>query len=429
MADEPSGISLAARKLQSLYSIQRSIESQRRPWILWSISAIIALSMLGYPIAGSMAQIFSVESTVFSYPFRGLIAGLSVALIVSGIVMGHFRLPLLIGLFLVAYLIRMAWDYNFSLLPNAGRDMLFYISSVLLPTLAMCTAHLYYEERNASLMFLPVGVVACVFIIYAIYLNSSLTSELSLTQRNYFEALNPITISYTGMLTAVAAFTAFQFLPTGQRWLIVIPAVAIGLTAFLLGGSRGPVIGASLFFGLYAIVRQKAFLGFSILAGLVVIILLASTTDIAVFQRFMDIQNDISVLQRLDYQMLSWQAAVENPLFGSAYLELTTLTYPHNLVIESAMALGFFGAALMLVLQITLFRDLLTLMRAELILLPMIGTTALANAWISGSLPASRDFYMCVVLCWLIAKRIRWQEDQEKGREMLARVVRNSSYS
>ncbi len=84
----------------------------------------------------------------------------------------------------------------------------------------------------------------------------------------------------------------------------------------------------------------------------------------------------------------------------------------------------------MVFLQVRLFLDVLTMMRVGHVLMPMIGTTALANAWISGSLFASRDFFMALVLCGLIAVQIRVAKRVQKKRDHMelavTRVTRSS---
>lgn len=430
MQDNGAFLAKARRALESVDRSMRSIEAARRPWILWSISIIIAFSMIGYPIAATLANLLEVENAVLNYPYRGLIVLLSIAVTIAGISMGHFRMPFLVAVFMLAYLLRLVTDMASINLPLVDRDTLFYVTSVLVPTIAMGTAHFYYEERNASLVFTVLGGLACFMIISSLIANDAIGGEIDLSRRNYLESLNPITIAYAGILTATASYNALSYVTRSVRLFLIWPTLVLGLLTFVLGGSRGPLVGIALFFGLQALVRGRG----AIAAALLLVSLIAVSAfmfaDLALFQRFVAISNDPSVLERLYVQRLALQQAFDTPLFGSYYLELSTLSYPHNLLIEAFMALGLLGLVAMVFLQVRLFLDVLTMMRVGHVLMPMIGTTALANAWISGSLFASRDFFMALVLCGLIAVQIRVAKRVQKKRDHMelavTRVTRSS---
>lgn len=417
----------ARRALESVDRSTRSVEAERRPWILWSISIIIALSMIGYPIASTLADLLGVDNAVMNYPYRGLIILLSIAVTIAGISMGHFRVPLLVTAFMLAYLLRLVTDMVSIDLPLVDRDTLFYVTSVLIPTIAMGAAHFYYEERNASLMFTVLGGVACFMIILSLIANNAIGGEIDLSRRNYLEALNPITIAYAGILTATASYNALSYVTRSVRLFIVWPTLVLGLLTFVLGGSRGPLVGIALFFGLQALVRGRGAIAAALLLGSLIAVTAFMFADLALFQRFVNIGNDPSVLERFYVQRLAMEQALDTPLFGSYYLELSTLSYPHNLVIEAFMALGLLGLVAMVFLQVRLFLDILTMMRVGHVLMPMIGTTALANAWISGSLFASRDFFMAIVLCGLIAVQIRVAKRVQSKRDQMELAVKQAT--
>lgn len=423
MQDSGAFLAKARRALESLNRSTRSIEAERRPWILWSISLIIALSMIGYPIASTLADLLGVDNAVINYPYRGLIVLLSIAITITGISMGHFRVPLLVALFMLAYLLRLFSDMASIDLPQVDRDTIFYVSSVLIPTIAMGAAHFYYEERNASLIFVALGTLACLMIIQSLVANNVIGTEIDLSRRNYLEALNPISIAYTGILTATASYNALSYVKRRTRLFVIWPALVLGVLTFLVGGSRGPLIGIALFFGLQALVRGRGAIAAALLLACVIAVASVMFSDLALFRRFTDIATDNSILERLYVQKLSMQQALETPIFGSYYLELSTLSYPHNLLVEAFMALGLLGGVAMVFLQVRLFRDILTMMRVGHVLMPMIGTTALANAWISGSLFASRDFFMALVLCGLISVQIRAASRVQSKRKHMEQTV------
>ena len=65
--------------------------------------------------------------------------------------------------------------------------------------------------------------------------------------------------------------------------------------------------------------------------------------DGELWRRFSTIEEDVSALDRLLLQGNAISQYLDRPILGSAFVELRLLTYPHNLFIETAMALGVVG--------------------------------------------------------------------------------------
>jgi hypothetical protein len=424
MQAESAFLADARRVMESLDRTRRSAEAERQPFLLWGLSLVLALALVGYPIAATVADLLGVDNAVANFPYRGLTVAVALGVAILSISKGHYKLPLLVMLFMTAYLLRLVVDNGEPAFVNAQRDTIFYIGSVLIPALAMGAAHFYYDERDASFQLMAIGSVACVLILASLILTGEVSLGTILNQRSSLETLNAITIAYTGVLTAAGAYSARAYIPKQMRLFVVWPVIALGGLTFLLGGSRGPLVGVALFFGLQALIRGRGALAAAIFLVCLTSIGAVMFADIALFQRFSNISNDPGVIERLIVQRMSLEQGLAHPFLGSAYVELTSLAYPHNLLIESLMALGIPGAFLMLVLQCLLFRDILTMMRVGHILAPMIATTALVNSWISASIFGSREFFISIIICGLIAGQIRIANQFNRRRDASGRHSR-----
>jgi O-antigen ligase len=377
--------------------------------IWWTLALLITLVFVGYPIAGSIAQILNLESTVTSYPFRGLVLVLSAGLTFAILSRQKYEIEVLVGIFFVAYAIRMIVDLEVGGYPEIETDIVYFLATVMAPTIAMGAGQ-YYNERLTALLLTIIGAFACLLILYGLQTSNINSDEISFTTRAAFEALNPITIAYTGLYTAIGAYVVFLVSSLRTRIVVAIPAILLGLTVLVVGGSRGPLVAAGLFLAVYAFTRTTGIFAliFAVFGAFMLFNIVGQ--DLAIVQRFTDLSQDESVWTRIYVQELSIDAALANPLFGSSYVEPITLAYPHNLLIESGMALGLFGFVLMAAIQIRLALDAYALLRAGQIIIPFIAIAAITNAYISGSLYGSANIYVAAVLARIAFRTIRKQQ-------------------
>lgn len=381
-----------------------------RPLLSWLFGLLVALTLVGYPVAGSLAQILNLESTVASYPFRGLMLVLSLVLVTIGIVTARFKLSLTIVTFLFLYLARLVVDSENGIFPDANRDLLFYIVAVLVPTLAVSVSSVY-NERRTTILLCGLGIFASLLILYALRTEVVGETDLTFTRRASFDTLNPITIGYTGLFTAFSGYAMLVWVAPRWKFAIAIPAIVLGMLVMALGGSRGPLVGAVLFLAVYAVVRRYGSLALGLFGAFAYGVYLTVGQDLALVQRLQSQGGgDQSMWERFYVQQSSFQAAIENPIFGLSYLEPSTMAYPHNLLIESGMALGIFGFALMLAILLKLLTVSFTLLRGGQLLIPFMGLCAFANANLSAALFQSSDFWLVAMLCWLAGKRARATE-------------------
>jgi O-antigen ligase len=88
-------------------------------------------------------------------------------------------------------------------------------------------------------------------------------------------------------------------------------------------------------------------------AALVLVVAAPSVEGESVFERLrlLSLPTDETVVQRLGLGELAWQEFVQHPMFGSGFSLPVTGQYPHNIVLDTGMAMGIFGVALFLSLS------------------------------------------------------------------------------
>ncbi|MFZ1744142.1 MAG: O-antigen ligase family protein [Pontixanthobacter sp.] len=365
---------------------------------------MLALAVVGYPLSAAVSQLMGAESNVINIAFRATILASSLLLGIWSLMRGQYRFDGLLLVFLTIYTVRMVLDLAYSGFPDIEDDFQFYVATTLAPTLALGAGHVWYEERTCARWIAGIGGFAGVLITYTLIFNPDTALLEALGDRAAFKFLNPISISYHGLYIAAAALILIAS-PGGPRKILIWGAVA-GLGGYLLvaGGSRGPFVALVLAVGLTSIANTRTAGTYAILGIGVVVLLVAVGAPELIVQRFLSAGDDASSLERFNAIQLSLQAAIDHPLLGYAYIEPITGNYPHNLLIEAAMALGMVGAALMLWMEVSLIISAWRLARRGEWLLPFLAATSFANAWISGAIWGSGLF---LAILWIARGRVR----------------------
>lgn len=369
-------------------------------WHSRILSIIFALLLVGYPIVGVITSLTGSETSTYAIGFRIIIVGVSLLSICIGILRGTFRIDWLIFGFLVLYLIRLIYDYGYLGSVDIERALPFFVSSVFMPVLGLAAAARRFDERSAALYCVIVGTIACLMVTYVIRETDLVSQEVLARTAGRVElnALNPIALSYLGLFTAASALYRLTRLQSGVLIALCCLAIPLGLYVFFMGGSRGPVLAMLVGVALIGIARRRAGM---ILAFLIVVMFgVATTMNLAnvATERLSSTGFDASSEVRLAAMRLSVEEAIENPVFGYAYIEPVTGYYPHNLLIESGLALGLGGAAIMLLMQFNLGYNALISVRRGRYFIPFCAAAALANAWLSGAIWGADLFFVSLFL-------------------------------
>jgi O-antigen ligase len=368
---------------------------------------LLALAQSGYPLAGVVTSFLRWEGSTISYAFRIIVILLGIGISGQAILRGRGRfLPAIVQIFLILYFVRLYYDTFIDPLPFADFAFLFFPGVVLAPTLAAAIAIESYDETRYALATFWVGAIACVSITLLDWSGWGL-SRLEVTGRLSFDALNPITVGFTGLFTLLAIFTLWKKRPG----LIPIFVVAGFFAVYSLveAASRGPVAAGAAAFALIALARRNFTLFAILILGGLYAVLFASDSSLKLLARFevVGTDTDMSSAERLFFMQNAIEQAWASPLFGHAYVETVTYNSPHHLIIESFLALGVVGAVLMAIMFVRMVWHAWLLAKGEHEFLAMIIACAFVNANLSAALWSSADFWIPLILGIEMARRIK----------------------
>lgn len=378
--------------------------SRHRTGLVW----ILALSVVGYPLAGLIGAASGVSSTLTSIPFRLAVIAMALVIVANAALLRtRFRPDYLLLSFWAVYIFRLSWDFAIAGVPDADTALAFFIATVALPCVAVMVVAHDFDERAAAWAMFVVGAAVSTLSVLMYLLgygaSSSLTEE---TGRLSFAAVNPITLGHAAVTTMLAALAAWRTAGSTRRIVLLIGCGA-AVACCVLAASRGPLLalGAALF--LYAIIRRKW--GWILVTVALVAYLLPgliADNSVELLARFSNLDQDESSLARLITQANAIQAFVENPVFGSAYTETLTNEYPHNLIIESGMALGVGGLVLFIAICLRGSWQAWKGLRGSSTLAPMLFVQYLIGAQLSGSLYGASGFWLAATLLTAVPIRL-----------------------
>lgn len=374
---------------------------------------VFILSLIGYPLFGLLAALMGTDSTATSIPFRVLVIALS--LLAIGMA-GRIHLPgrgyRWLWVLFALYTGRLLWDMAMVDVLNAQVAITFFAVTVVLPCYALSRTASTWQERPTAILLVAFGGVSCALAVvmhtFGFGMESSLTEA---TGRLSFEAVNPISLGHVAATTLVAALCLVGCRLSLRTKVLVACAVLAAATTLVLAASRGPVLALGVCALAFAISTGRWRL--LILAGLFVLpVILDQSSELLV--RFSDIEYDESSAERILLQSSAISEFVEHPWFGSAFVDPVMKSYPHNLVIETAMALGVFGLALLMVV----FARVAIQVRKRLrfrpgqLLLPLLFLQYFLGAQLSGAIWGNSGLW--VVLTMLVgypfARRARRED-------------------
>ena len=183
-------------------------------------------------------------------------------------------------------------------------------------------------------------------------------------QRLQFEALNPISLGHVGGLALIcSAFLLADNSPPIVEQVILWAAMPLAGAVMVLANSRGPIIAAATALSFFFLARTKSSRLIVRLAPLLLVFAIVGPPLIEqneelfqnIWTRFTEKpEENLSNLARVNVQTRAIKSFLEHPLLGAHHRdpELEENEYPHNLIIESAMALGVGGLILFIVLHL-----------------------------------------------------------------------------
>lgn len=368
---------------------------------------LVALVLIGYPAIAVLGTIFAFGGNIESIVFRGSVVGLSALILLVGLTTRRYRMDGVLAAFMLLYLGRLVHDHLFANIYQSGFVLTFYAAAVLLPTLALGFASVGPNlDRVLSRWLMLLGGVAVFGTFWAQRQGLAYNPWADMggtTPRLMFESLNPISLGYAGGTSLVAAFVYLTTYRDSRLWTIIAAVMLVASGPIILAaGSRGPLI-ATIVSLVWLGSSKMSRLAFIIPAGVGLLAFGLSKTYVV--QHLVNTlmggwELDGSSLGRLDMQRWALEDFLRSPIFGAHFASNPAWggAHPHNIIIETAMALGMVGLALMFIF---LMRTGFTVMRSFRNTHPLL--TALlvmqaVNAVLSSALWAAEALFAITAL-------------------------------
>lgn len=367
--------------------------SRWAPWLL-------LLNLFGYPLIGLIATIADIDSVFASIPLRAVTLTVSLYVIVCTARRARWwRRNAWLAAFWIVYLLRLIYDSTVVQLPGAAEALGVFVGISLVPSVASGSAGMLALGPNRGARFLAFCggfICALTVIIYLFDLGAARTIDADNTGgRLAFEAVNPITLGHVGASTLIALVSLSRGKMSATDGLFVLAIAVLATWTLLLAGSRGPIVALACSVAFFALATGRIgwVLAFGVGLGSALIY-----TDSVILERFSTATTDLSGLERLIIQGNAIVQFLASPLYGSAYVELESMEYPHNLFIETAMALGIGGLLILLVLLARAMRLAWRGIGMGQTLVPLLFIQYFVGAQFSGSLWGGAPLWLTLAL-------------------------------
>lgn len=376
--------------------------STRRSVFALLLALLTALTINGYPLVGLIGDFLQLEGLIVSGPFRaGVVALGALGALQVLRALRPFRLDILLLLFWWLYLVRLVFDLGNPAFEHSAEWLVFFVATCVIPSVAaMIMAGSYSEKGVAQLLFmLGVAVALGMLLLFA---TGNLDQDLLRSQggRVSLRAVNAISLGHVYATGIIAGLTLWRYHRTiyGGR-LLLIAGFGLNAAALVFAASRGPVLGLVGALIAFAVMRGRWGQGLAVALALAIVLpSLIASQNVTLIDRFLGVYTDASSQERLMYQVSAIDQAITHPLFGSGSAELLSGTYPHNLTIESAMAMGLLGLALFVVLTVRGSMQAISRLRRGEVLLPLLFIQYLIASQLSGALWGATSLWIVMSL-------------------------------
>jgi len=357
-----------------------------------------AITLIGYPLAGLVAVFLRMPSWATSYPFRFAVVAISAWLVVRATqVRPRGRLPGLLAVFWAMYVLRLLVD-TVNGPPGAPEALFFFVITTLIPVTALARAAPHWDEWQAARAVFWLGSAIC---LGGVLLGTGVIAtdrQLDTTTRLFLDTVNPITFGHVATSTLIGALALAYGRQRTIRWPVLAAGAAAALGCLTVAGSRGPVVALAVCALALALVQRRLGMLLVLAAAGAALISLGDIEVVSRFQELESVEGDDSALERLVLQANAIEIFLANPVLGGAYAEFALNTYPHNVFIETAMALGVVGLLLIGALTLRAFARGLVLLRYRQVLLPLLFVQYLVGFQFSSALWGASAFWACMAL-------------------------------
>ncbi len=318
-------------------------------------SAVLLSSIVGYPLISVVGEFFGFESNTLSISFRIFVIVISLALMIANLLYRSktvIYFPL--AVFLALYTLRLLFDFSTNQRIDITTPLQIFVATALVPAAAISlspTIEMDWRKFNRYLLLLCGLGLFLVIALEQMGLAYNPWEAHGISARLQFYRLNPISL---GLFAGIGLLSAIWMLLSKQETklfkVICICVIVMSVYVLLASSSRGAWLGVIL--ALFSILLRRpmlAVLAFCIATVALMTIDLPSDSFI-IFGKVQsmltgELEFDKSINERLLLQRLAIEDFTSSPIFGNASVVEGTKEgeYPHNILIETAMALGVIG--------------------------------------------------------------------------------------
>jgi O-antigen ligase len=365
---------------------------------------LISFGILGFQLISSLPEVFGVDSRIVSIPYRAfylLICVLTIFHFRWKVKINKFFVPVLVFIFL--YFLRSIYDSiaQYEIVKPVLVD--FWLFAYLIGFFPMIP--LYFKvnfitlERTKLVLF-----SLAIFVNILGFMNNygELNKESLGGRFLGNEILNQITYGQTGVVLVILCMSYFYTQKLIGK-LSILPLIGLGLMNLALAGSRGPMIELSLAVVCFAIINFKKIGAINLVKALIFFIALGVyfSDYLIFFTTVLDRLQETGFNQgsgseeRYFLFKDAWDQFWANPIFGYRAIGV----YPHNLILESFMAIGALGGLLMVYIIIIALRNCFALIKIESTnWIALIFLMHIIGAFISGAISNSFEFWSLLAL-------------------------------
>jgi hypothetical protein len=301
--------------------------------------------IVGYPVVAAMSELFGINNRLTSVPYRAIVF-LSALLIIGARVQKQFRLTFFWAiwwLFWILYLSRLLLDGIFvpeTLLIPISEYWMQAVGVCLLPAVAVAIKFNALRERSVVSAIVAVGVLGLVLTGLVFIKKEGIPLSEFFSGRLETPTLNPIALGHlavTVMLMSLCGMRAHSL------WakLIYSGCFVIGAAGLVASGSRGPILSLIAVAFVWAISKRKNFVMAATATIIVVpafLLFLAGSDSYIIHRVSTGFFEDAG---RADIYRQAFNVFLDNIFLGGGVEPMAN--YPHNLLVESFIALGIFG--------------------------------------------------------------------------------------
>ncbi|MEM8750438.1 MAG: O-antigen ligase family protein [Pseudomonadota bacterium] len=319
-------------------------------WInaLLSPSTALVASMLGYYTFATYANVFLPDSNLGGILIRAGLAGLvcvSVILTSNSVLQRRSMHLLPVMIFFSLYGMRLLENIFISgVWVSPGPQTVFpvYFISTILPLVLLSTRLSHFNDNHFHMAML---LLAGLFLA-GLGLNLDVLLETS-ERRMTLEKINPISLAHTAFGFVLYFIVAFG---KSRRWsieaMLIIPLM---LAVVLYARSRGAYVTGAIAILIYVMLlrggrRILVTIGLTGITSLLLIFYSEEIYDIVITRlQQTNIDDDVATYLRYKAFWGSWEQFKDNILIGRYAVEQSVNFYPHNIYMESLMAVGLLG--------------------------------------------------------------------------------------